>query len=260
MEYNASLLQAADQKLVFSSEFVTDTSGQATGFGSGQLESELSRTKHLSAAALRGIRVCHFHDTSVRSPIKQAVPTADNIALRGDGGNLAAVLLDLARGDEQVKVVAYRRILASIREVAPFFRDFVLEPESQDRVRLRWRQVDSDTVFSADQMSDGTLRFICLVTLLLQPRLPRLVALDEPELGLHPFAIVQLAELLRQAATRSQVLFATQSVPLLSQFELDDVIVVERRDGASDFRRPDPAELWEKNLLGGRPNRERSAG
>lgn len=272
LEYNTSLLQAADQKLIFSSEFVTETTGKGTGFGSGQFESELSRTNHPLAAALRGIRVCHFHDTSVRSPIKQAVPTADNLALRSDGGNLAAVLLDLARSDEQVKVVAYRRILASIREVAPFLRDFVLEPESQDRVRLRWRQVDSDTVFSADQMSDGTLRFICLVTLLLQPRLPRLVVLDEPELGLHPFAIVQLAELLRQAATRSQVLFATQSVPLLSQFELDDVIVVERREGASDFRRPDPAaltewlteyslgELWEKNLLGGRPNRELSDG
>jgi predicted ATPase len=117
-------------------------------------------------------------------------------------------------------------------------------------------------------MSDGTLRFVCLATLLLQPDLPELVVLDEPELGLHPFAIVQLADLLRQASTRSQVLLATQSVTLVSQFELADLIVAERRDGASEFSRPDPeplaqwlaeyslGELWEKNLLGGRPHRE----
>ncbi|HEY1575201.1 MAG TPA: AAA family ATPase [Pseudonocardiaceae bacterium] len=156
--------------------------------------------------------------------------------------------------------------------MAPFFRDFVLRPEGQDRVRLRWRQVDADTVSSADQMSDGTLRFICLVTLLLQPELPAVVVLDEPELGLHPFAIVQLADLLGQAAPRSQVAFATQSVTLLGQFRLDQVIVVERQDGASVFRRPDAAlltewlteysvgELWEKNLLGGRPTREGTDG
>jgi predicted ATPase len=216
--------------------------------------------------------VFHFHDTSVRSPIKQLVPTADNIALRNDGGNLAAVLLDLAESGDGAKQVAYRRIIASIRAVAPFFRDFVLRPEGQDRVRLRWRQVDADTVSSADQMSDGTLRFICLVTLLLQPELPAVVVLDEPELGLHPFAIVQLADLLGQAARRSQVAFATQSVTLLGQFRLDQVIVVERQDGASVFRRPDAAaltewltkysvgELWEKNLLGGRPTREGTDG
>lgn len=269
LEYDAELLQAADQRLIFGSESVRDLeTGKIAGLSEGQFESEARRLGYPLGAVVGGIRVFHFHDTSVRSPIKQTVPTADNIALRNDGGNLAAVLLDMARSSDPAKSVAYRRISAVIRQVAPFFRDFVLVPEDQDRVRLRWRQVGSDGVFSADQMSDGTLRFICLATLLLLPELPRLVVLDEPELGLHPFAIVQLAELIGQAARRGQVLFATQSVTLLSQFHLDDVIVVERRDGASHFRRPDPTsltewlaeyslgELWEKNLLGGRPNRE----
>lgn len=121
-------------------------------------------------------------------------------------------------------------------------------------------------MFSANQMSDGTLRFVCLATLLLQPSLPALVVLDEPELGLHPYAIVQLAGLLQQASTRSQVLIATQSVTLMNQFQVEDLIVVERRRGASTFNRPDqdrlrkwldeysPGELWEKNLIGGRPS------
>ncbi|HEX5118734.1 MAG TPA: AAA family ATPase [Pseudonocardiaceae bacterium] len=269
VEYDASLLQAADQKLIFGFEYAhVSSTGEAVHLDGGSSESGLRPLGYPLGPELGGVRVFHFHDTSVRSPIKQAIPTADNIALRNDGANLAAMLFDLARSSDKAKAVAYRRIVSAIQTVAPFFRDFVLVPEEQDRVRLRWRQVGSDGVFSADQMSDGTLRFICLTTLLLHPDLPALVVLDEPELGLHPFAIMQLAELLRQAATRSQVLFATQSVTLLGQFQLDDVIVVERRDGASQFLRPDRralaewlaeyslGELWEKNLLGGRPNRE----
>lgn len=262
VEYDLALLAAAKDELIFGSEYLRESStGLASGLGGGHRESEVPEPV---GRVLRGVRVFHFHDTGRRSPIKQFVPTADNVALRNDGGNLAAVLLGLQASNEP----AYRRIVGAIRHVAPFFRDFVLRPESNDMVRLRWRQTGSDVVFSADQMSDGTLRFICLATLLLHPEVPRLVVLDEPELGLHPFAIVQLAELFRQASARSQVLFATQSVTLLGQFELSDLIVAERRDGASDFRRPDGqalaqwlddyslGELWEKNLLGGRPRRE----
>ncbi|WP_246076466.1 AAA family ATPase [Amycolatopsis cihanbeyliensis] len=175
------------------------------------------------------------------------------------------MLLSLSESERDENRAAYARIVNAVRQVAPFFRDFVLRPEGNDRVRLRWWQHDSDALFSANQMSDGTLRFLCLAALLLQPELPALVVLDEPELGLHPFAIVQLAGLLRQAAARSQVLIATQSVTLMNQFEIGDLIVVEREGGTSTFTRP-PAdhlaawleehslgELWEKNLIGGRP-------
>jgi predicted ATPase len=191
---------------------------------------------------LRGCRVFHFNDTSRDAPVKQQGFTADNRSLHFHAGNLAAVLLRLRDGDHG----RYQRIVRTVKQVAPFLRDFVLEPElAPDRVRLRWQQEGSDTIFPADALSDGTLRFICLATLLGQPELPGLIILDEPELGLHPFAIVQLAGMLRAASGESQVLLATQSVTLMNQFELPDLIVVERRGGASIFERPDPSRLSE---------------
>lgn len=244
---------------------------QVSGDG-GYRESLLGDAGEAGAALLRlfeGWRVFHFHDTSDAAPMKGYGPTADNLALHNDARNVAAVLLSLRDGGTPAKKSAYRRIAGGVRLVAPFFEDFVLEPEGMDEVRLRWRQVGIDGVFSAHQMSDGTLRFVCLATLLLQPELPALVVLDEPELGLHPFAIALLVDLLRSAATRSQVILATQSVTLINQLDPEELIVVDRLDGASVFRRLDLeplahwlteyslGELWEKNLLGGSPNYER---
>ncbi|MEV1115275.1 AAA family ATPase [Actinosynnema sp. NPDC049800] len=269
--YEAVLAPASNDQFIFAREALDLVDHGIVELSRGGRETELPMVTDAVGSAARladalgDCRVYHFHDTSRNAPVKQLVPTADNVALRHDAGNLAAVLLALSDSDHPADKAGYRRIVGVIRQVAPFFRDFVLRPEKSDRLRLRWRQNDSDAVFSADQMSDGTLRFICLATLLLHPRLPSLVVLDEPELGLHPYAVVQLAGLLRHAAVRSQVLIATQSVTLMNQFELDDLIVVERVNGASEFVRPDRerlgawleeyslGELWEKNLIGGRP-------
>jgi predicted ATPase len=277
--YSAELVPAAGDTLIFSAESIWTWRRDATrhvrhgrSLGAGQRETGLlapgsswSPEEIALVETLRGCRVFHFHDTSSVAPVKQQGYTADNLSLRDDAGNLAAVLLRLRDGDRG----RYQRIVRTVNQVAPFFRDFVLQPElAPDRVRLRWQQEGSDTVLPADALSDGTLRFICLATLLGQPELPGLIILDEPELGLHPFAIVQLAGMLRAASRESQVLLATQSVTLMNQFELGDLVVVERRDGASVFERPDPdrlsewladyslGELWEKNLLGGRPQPE----
>jgi predicted ATPase len=272
--YTAALIPAAGDTLIFSVEsFFAPGQETIVDLGRGHRESALAEPGTPFAAeaeelveTLRGCRVFHFQDTSRDAPVKQQGYTSDNRSLHPDAGNLAAVMLRLRDGDPG----RYRRIVRTVKQVAPFFRDFVLEPElANDRVRLRWRQEGSDTVLPADALSDGTLRFICLAALLGQPELPGLIVLDEPELGLHPFAIVQLAGMLRAVSQESQVLLATQSVTLMNQFELGDLVIVERRDGASVFERPDPGrlsqwlaeyslgELWEKNLLGGRPRPER---
>jgi len=275
VNYNADLIPSAGDELIFADESVSGPDGKsgrplARGYRETMLSNQDAPWHALAAEvieAIRGCRVYHFNDTGPTSEVKKNAYAADNKVLRPNAGNLAAVLRRLQDGDHR----SYQRILRMVQQVAPFFRDFVLEPElAPERIRLRWRQVGTETVFPADAFSDGTLRFICLATLLLQAELPGLIVLDEPELGLHPFAIVQLAEMLRAVSHESQVLLATQSVTLMSQFELADLIVVERRDGTSVFDRPDPdqlrdwlaeyslGDLWEKNLLGGRPRPERS--
>jgi predicted ATPase len=155
-----------------------------------------------------------------------------------------------------------------VRLVAPFFDDFKLRPQpngADTTVQLEWTQKGSDYPFHPSQLSDGTLRFMCLATALLQPSPPATMVFDEPELGLHPYALGVLAGLLKQASERTQVIVSTQSAPLLDHFEADQVIVVDRKDGASEFRRLDPAmltewlndyslgELWQKNVFEGGP-------
>lgn len=212
-------------------------------------------------------RVYHFHDTSDTAGVKRLTALHDNEYLRGDASNLAAFLYKLK--DEAPS--AYNKIVKTVRLAVPFFDDFVLKPSTLDsgeqQIRLLWRQLDSDYALWPSQLSDGSLRFICLVTALLQPEPPSTIIIDEPELGLHPYAITLLGALLRSASTKMQVIVSTQSVPLLNEFEIDDIIVVERESGASTFTRLDEdnfknwledysvGELWEKNILGGRPSK-----
>lgn len=215
--------------------------------------------------AMQSWRIYHFHDTSAEAKVKQDCDLHDNRVLRGDASNLAAFLYMLREQHPN----HFRNIVDAVRMVAPFFDSFVLEGSELDRekIRLEWREKGGDSYFGPSALSDGTLRFMCLATLLLQPHLPTTILLDEPELGLHPYAITLLAELLRSAATKTQVIASTQSVSLVNQFEPQDVIVVDRdrEQKQSVFRHLDRAamqdwledyglgDLWEKNLLGGRP-------
>jgi predicted ATPase len=232
----------------------------------GLLDENLSADRFVAkpvVTAMQSWRRFHFHDTGRSAPAKQKRKIDDNRALRAEGDNLAPFLFAL----RTIAPGAYRRIVEAVRSIAPFFDDFLLAPDgvNPDVIQLAWRHRTDDALFTADSLSDGTLRFICLATLLLQPELPSLIVIDEPELGLHPFAIAQLAALVRAAASKTQVLLATQSVTLLDQFDAGEVIVAERSNGESTFRRLDDkaleewkqayslGELWLKNVLGGRP-------
>jgi predicted ATPase len=209
---------------------------------------------------LSGCRVFHFDDTSSSAPPLRRSNLSDSESLHADGGNLASVLYDIRSNHLPV----YNQIVRSIRNVAPFFEDFVLRPEN-DSLLLRWRERGLDNVFSGSALSSGTLRFICLTVLLQQPRQPETIVLDEPELGLHPAAIHQLADLFRSINSSQRLVAATQSVTLLGQFSVDEIAVVERTNGSTSVSRPNKeelaewlddysvGELWEMNLLGGRP-------
>jgi predicted ATPase len=210
-------------------------------------------------------RLYHVHDTSFSSPMRKTAATNDNRFLRPDGSNLAAFLYMLREGYPH----EYRLIQGAVRRVAPFFDDFHLEPLrlNPDSIRLEWRHQNSDQYFDAAALSDGTLRFIALATLFLQPPPLRssVILVDEPELGLHPYAITLLASLIQQAAVDSQVIVSTQSSLLLDHFEPEDVLVAERKDDATQLTRLETpqlsqwleryslGQLWEKNHIGGRP-------
>ena len=192
----------------------------------------------------------------------------DNRFLRGDGSNLAAFLYFLKQKHE----AAYSLIRRTVQRVAPFFDDFVLEPSNlrPDDIKLEWRHRISDQYFDAAALSDGTLRFIALATLFLQPLQlrPSIILADEPELGLHPGAIEILAALMQQSSVNTQVIVSTQSSRLLDRFEPADVLVADRVDGGTTFTRLEAprlekwledyslGELWEKNEFGGRPERD----
>lgn len=274
--YSCQLSPTAEDRLVFLNETCTfqgDGYQQPyrNSFSKGQMESMLPEEDVLRRFPVAGHVwhamsdwvVYHFHDTSRLAPVKTTNSIHDTSALRSDAGNLAAYLYFLHDHAPE----SYKNIRDAIRMVAPFFDDFVLRPVPQnaDTIRLEWRQKDTDVYMDGSSLSDGTLRFMCLATLLLQPQLPATILLDEPELGLHPYAIDILGSLLRSASTRTQVIVATQSVTLIDQFDVQDIIVADRKGQESTFTRPDAValtawlrkyslgELWQKNVLGGRP-------
>jgi predicted ATPase len=214
-------------------------------------------------------RQYHFHDTSDTAAVKRPHGSNDNLRLKPDAGNLAAYLRMLKTTPFTQN--SYDRIVETIRRAAPFFGDFVFREHVSEFIELEWSERGNpDTPWKAHVLSDGTLRFICLTTLLLQPEhlLPDTILIDEPELGLHPFAVNLLADMLQEAALTKQVIVSTQSVELLNCFKPEDVVVVQREGDASIFKRLDGAELgdwlsddyslgelWKRNILGGRPSR-----
>jgi len=276
--YEFSLVPSIEDTLVFSYEkigFHDITKYKAPYYdyiGRGQKETNLFNISKSSFRttiadhilnAMKSWRVYHFHDTSISAKVKLTSDINDNEIFRPDASNLAAFLYFLRETEEE----SYKKIVSAIRLVAPFFDDFNLRPNpfNKDTIRLEWQEKGSDTYFNSNSLSDGTLRFICLATLLLQPNPPSTIIIDEPEIGLHPYAINIIASLLRSAAVRTQVIVSTQSVTLVNQFRPEDVIIVERQDNQSVFRRLSTedlsdwleeygvGDLWEKNLVGGRP-------
>lgn len=213
---------------------------------------------------LKSIKSYHFHDTSSTSKMRGYEIIQDYKYLRNDAANIAPFLRHLKLNH----LKHYQQIVNTIRLVAPFIDDFILEPQSfgeSEKVNLSWHKQDSDYPMQPYHLSDGTLRFICLATALLQPEPPQTIIIDAPELGLHPAAIMILAELIQSASQRMQVIVATQSPLLLDQFAINDIIVVRNKNGESLFERLSEedyhywleeysiGELWVKNVITGGP-------
>jgi predicted ATPase len=277
--YQMMLADASPDTLIFATEsFLFYPKGanyphDGKGLPGGQRESTLLSPAFAEDPpakfirnTLKGFRFYQFHDTSDQSHMRSRSDLRGPPYLLPDGGNVAAFLHRL----RESKPECYQRVVETVHLVFPLFRDFVLEPDNGggDFVMLRWKAVGSaEYDFGPHQISDGTLRFIALTALLLQPQdwLPPLITIDEPELGLHPYAIKILASLLQDAANFTQIIVATQSAALVDQVEPDDVIVANLEEGATSFNRLDResladwlkdyslSQMWESNLFGGQP-------
>ncbi len=280
--YEFSLEPTANNRLIFNDERIKFFGNEQyrsvnRSIGKGQGESKLkeqlkdSQNKNISEyiyADISSWTVYHFHDTSDSAAMRRTGFVNDYERLRPDGGNLAAFLYWLRENKEET----YSLITDTVRLVAPFFKEFKLQPKNTNgdqSIELEWEQKNSDYVFHASQLSDGTLRFIALATALLQPNPPSTILIDEPELGLHPSALDALANLILQAQTRTQLIISTQSAALLNAFEPEQIIVIDRKEGESQFHRLNADELkawmdeeytlgdlWQKNVYGGGPVHE----
>lgn len=267
--YKFALEATNDNRMMFHREALWWNMSGDKGVTSGHFESLAEQHKsgvtQYTLPIMRRWRVYHFHDTSESAKVKQIHRLNDNDYLREDGSNLAAFLFRM----QKHYGIHYKRIVRTIRMAAPFFGDFYLRatPDNIDSIQLEWTEKDHDIPFKAGELSDGTLRFILLATVLLQPEefMPSAIIVDEPELGLHPYAINVLAELIKSASAEHQLIISTQSVELVNQFDVEDLIVVDKSKGASTFKRLEQeslcewleeynlGDLWKKNLLGGRP-------
>lgn len=271
--YKFDLIPTNDNRLIFEKEIswfggVYYPGSKSATLGTGHSESKLKEAQDPYSPYVKDSvsnwRVYHFHDTSENAKVKQPQASNLNLRLLHDAGNLAPYLRMLRSKFPK----EYQRIVDAIRLVAPFFDDFVHRPDDTEFMTLEWTQKGKpDIPFRAHMLSDGTLRFICLATLLLQPTrlLPSTILVDEPELGLHPYAITILAEIFKQVAEHRQLIVSTQSVELINELSPEDIIVVDQQDGVSTFKRFAQAdlagwleqysmgELWKSNVLGGRP-------
>lgn len=267
--YSVELQPTDDDTLYIASEysqysFRSDIYPRTNILESTIKDSPYERDKYLRDY-IQCYKIYHFHDTEKGSPLRSKAKLDDNRSLATNGGNLPAFLYVL----QQKSPKTLKRIEMTVRSVMPYFERFDLQPSVLDntQIGLVWSETDNhNKYFDANDLSDGSLRFIALAALLLQPDLPKVIIIDEPELGLHPVAIAKLAGMIKSAADRGcQIIISTQSVNLINYFLPEDVITVDRRDGQSVFERLDRerlekwledyslGELWVKSVINGQP-------
>ena len=266
--YEISLVSAVPNTLYINKEIVRYLiNNNYTDLGQG-FESRLKEDDTYKCVFvknfLEGIKIYHFHDVGDNAPIKKSCKITDNLFLQSQADNLPAMLYRF----KKYNPYEYNKIVEVVKMVAPFFQDFILEPE-ENNIMLRWKHIGYDKIFDVYDLSSGTLRFVALATLLLQPIncIANTILIDEPELGLHPYSLKILAELFKSVTKKDKQIIATsQSIEFINEFSYEDIIVVDRKDETSYFRRLEEKEvkewlnefsigdIWGRNIIGGTPN------
>ena len=262
-------LKSGQIGLVFTEEYLIYRQKHGSNIASYNNEANIKNTDNYRAKYvinfLNGFRRYHFHDTGERSPFSLLSHIEnDSYFLYKDGSNLASFLYSI----QSHHPLVYKRIIKTIQSIAPYFSDFYLQPNQENYIRLQWTDKYSEVIFGISDLSDGTIRFIALSVLFLQPSLPSTIIIDEPELGLHPYAISKLSGLIQSVASKNcQVILATQSTDLISYFKPEDILTVDQINGESHFKRLNSDslkkwldeytidDLWKRNIIeSGQPN------
>ena len=266
--YAATLTSGTDGFIITSERLIYED--RSTDISKSSREAQIKMTTdNFRAEAiikhLNNFRKYHFHDTSNNSSFTKMSHIENDIHfLYSDGSNLAAFLFNIQKTNK----IVYNRIVKTIKSIAPYFSDFYYQPNQEKQIRLQWTDRYSDVVFGVTDLSDGTLRFIALTVLFMQPKLPDTIIIDEPELGLHPTAIAKLSGMIKSASLKGcQIIIATQSTDLISHFSPEDIITVDQIDGESKFKRLNSDDLkqwledytiddlWKRNIITtGQPN------
>ena len=274
-EFKFRLSHASSDTFIFTEEQFRYTPGLLPGernwydLGSGHKESALinaeatGKTQGTVKKMLQQLATYQFHNTTFNSPIRNNKSDLENNwFLEEDGRNLSSVLFELRNNQPAI----YQKIITIIQQIIPFFDDFALI-DQYGKTYLRWKEKNSPVTFVATQASDGMLRAMALVTLLCMPpeRLPAVIFLDEPELGLHPSALKTICELIQGASEHCQIFIATQDADMLNEFEPEDIVIVTREGRKSVFNRLlkedlkewigiySLSDLWHQNIIGGKP-------
>ena len=261
-EYKFKLICDNVDGLIFEEEAYSDKGSPVKNTTYAKKETLVLVNKDMFLSKyFNSFRVYHFNDTSFNSKIKTLSYLSDCRYLHEDGSNIASLLYRFKHQyPKDFEIFEY-----TIKSVSPFFNNLYLAPYELNEEMILLRFIENEMIFPASSLSDGILRFICLASILLFPEKPLTIFLDEPELGLHPFAIEKLGAMIEVASTDSQIIISTQSVDLINQFSADDIIVVKREDDETKFERQSEkdlenwlenysiGEIWRSNIIGGTP-------
>lgn len=180
--------------------------------------------------------------------------------LEEDGTNLPYLLSRIHREDDEM----YRELENSLRKVNPNFKEICFEPYAA-QLYLSLKEKNIKKSIGIKFLSEGTIQYLLLLSIFFNKNRGKIVALDEPERGLHPDMIKSVGDMLKFAAKDSQMIVATHSPLLLNQFELEDIIVFEKNENNSvkvlkrieeDFPESDtpllPGQMWLRGQIGGK--------
>jgi predicted ATPase len=206
----------------------------------------------------------HYHvlDVSSRAPIRLPQQMRDAQLPGHDGEDLVSCLYTLRETDPD----RFETIEATLRAGFPDFERLNFPPVAAGTLAMTWKDKTSKNPFFMHQLSEGTLRFLWLATLLQSPGLTAVTMIDEPEVSLHPELLSLLADLLREASARTQLIVATHADRLIRFLKPSEVVTISMNDeGAAEATRADELDLekwlqeytfdevWRMGRMGARP-------